>query len=61
MLSDSISEKNAQIAQIQTQIQSLESEMIDVEKFKHQYLQVNNQLRQEHVHFCQIMGCVLNQ
>jgi hypothetical protein len=30
--------KRAQITQLQTQIQSLESEMIDVEQFKHQSL-----------------------
>ena len=56
-----LNEKNDQITQLQTQIQSLESEMIDVEKFKHQDLQVIDQLRQAYVHFCQIMGCVLNQ
>jgi Tfp pilus assembly protein PilN len=38
LLSDSISENNAQITQLQTQIQSLESEMIDVEQLKHQDL-----------------------
>jgi len=51
-LSNFISENNAQITQLQTQTQSLESEMIDVEQVKHQDLQVNDQLRQAHVHFC---------
>jgi len=44
LLSNSLNGKNAQITQLQSKIQSLESEMIDVGQFKQQELQVNDQL-----------------